>query len=126
MRTAIKTINAPEPMGAFSQAIVAGNFVFLSAQLARDVTSGKLIQNTIEAETKQVMKNLQAVLHEAGIDFNHVVKSSIFLKNINDFDKMNAVYSNYFNPPYPARETIQVGDLPAHVNIEISMIAIKG
>ncbi|MGN6354804.1 MAG: Rid family detoxifying hydrolase [Parafilimonas sp.] len=125
MKTSIHTTKAPEPMGPFSQATVTGNLIFLSAQLARDVITGELVMQNIEAETNQVMKNLEAILKASGSDFNHVVKSSIFLKNMNDYAVVNKVYSDYFKKPYPARETIQVADLPAHVNIEISMIAVK-
>ncbi|MFT4153151.1 Rid family detoxifying hydrolase [Parafilimonas sp.] len=125
MKTAIHTSNAPVPMGPFSQAIIKGNMIFVSAQLAGDITTGQLVMQNIQAETNQVMKNLEAILKEAGAGFCDVVKSSIFLKNMNDFTVMNEVYSSYFEKPYPARETIQVADLPAHVNIEISMIAIK-
>jgi len=112
-------------MGPFSQAIVAGGFVFVSALLAEDVTTGKLVQDDIEAETRQVMDNLQAILREAGVDFSHAVKCSIFLKDMNDYGRVNKVYSSYFRKPYPARETIQVADLPKHVNIEISVIAVQ-
>ena len=125
MKTAVKTSNAPEPMGPFSQAVIAGDLIFASAQLARNAKTGQLVLDNIEAETKQVMENLKAILKEAGVDFCNVAKSSIFLKNINDYIKVNEVYSAYFEIPYPARETIQVADLPAHVNIEISMIAVK-
>lgn len=125
MKTSISTTKAPEPMGPFSQAIIAGNLIFISAQLARDIETGTLVMQNIQAETTQVMKNLEAILEAAGIDFNHVVKSSIFLKNMNDYAIVNEVYSTYFRKPFPARETIQVADLPAHVNIEISMIAVK-
>lgn len=125
MKTSISTTKAPEPMGPFSQAMIAGNLIFISAQLARDIETGTLVMQNIQAETTQVMKNLEAILEAAGIDFNHVVKSSIFLKNMNDYAIVNEVYSTYFRKPFPARETIQVADLPAHVNIEISMIAVK-
>lgn len=125
MKTSISTTKAPEPMGPFSQAIIAGNLIFISAQLARDIETGTLVMQNIQAETTQVMKNLEAILEAAGVDFNHVVKSSIFLKNMNDYAIVNEVYSTYFRKPFPARETIQVADLPAHVNIEISMIAVK-
>lgn len=125
MKTSISTTKAPEPMGPFSQAMIAGNLIFISAQLARDIETGTLVMQNIQAETTQVMKNLEAILEAAGVDFNHVVKSSIFLKNMNDYAIVNEVYSTYFRKPFPARETIQVADLPAHVNIEISMIAVK-
>ena len=125
MKTAVITSNAPEPIGPFSQAVTIGNLIFVSAQFARDPFTNKFKMENIETETKQVMENLQAILKAAGIDLNHVVKSSIFLKDMNDYAMVNAVYSSYFSAPYPARETIQVGGLPMKVNIEISMIAVK-
>ena len=125
MKTEVKTSNAPEPIGPFSQAVVAGNMVFVSAQLAKNTTTNKMVMYNIEAETKQVMENIRAILKEAGVDFTNVVKSSIFLKDMQHYAKVNEVYSSYFNAPYPARETIQVGALPMYVNIEISVIALK-
>lgn len=125
MKTGIITSQAPTPMGPFSQAVDTGNFVFVSAQLALNVFAGKMIMENIEAETQQVMENIKAILAEAGLDFNHVVKSSIFLKDMQDYGKVNAVYASYFKEPFPARETIQVAALPLNVNIEISVIAVK-
>jgi 2-iminobutanoate/2-iminopropanoate deaminase len=125
MKIAVFTSNAPEPIGPFSQAVFIGNLVFVSAQFARDPFTNAFKMENIEAETKQVMQNLYEILKAAGVDFNHVVKSSIFLKDMNDYATVNAVYSSYFAAPFPARETIQVGALPMDVNIEISMIAVK-
>jgi 2-iminobutanoate/2-iminopropanoate deaminase len=125
MKTAVFTSDAPIPMGPFSQAVIAGNLVFVSAQLALDVSTGKMMMENIEAETKQVMENVKAILAEAGCNFNHVVKGSIFLKDMQDYTKVNAVYASYFIEPFPARETIQVVALPRNVNIEISVIATK-
>jgi 2-iminobutanoate/2-iminopropanoate deaminase len=125
MKTEIKTPGAPQPIGPFSQAVAAGNMIFVSAQFARDAVTNEFKMENIEAETKQVMNNIKAILQKAGANFSDVVKSSIFLKNMSDYTKVNHVYSSYFAAPYPARETIQVGDLPMHVNIEISVIAIK-
>jgi len=125
MKTEVKTSNAPEPIGPFSQAVTAGNMVFVSAQLAKNTTTNKIVMDNIEAETKQVMENIRAILKEADVDFGNVVKSSIFLKDMQNYAKVNEVYSSYFNAPYPARETIQVGALPMYVNIEISVIALK-
>jgi len=125
MKTGVTTSHAPSPMGPFSQAVIAGNLVFVSAQLALDVSTDKMIMENIEAETKQVMENIKAILAGAGLDFNHVVKSSIFLKDMQDYAKVNAIYASYFKEPFPARETIQVGALPRNVNIEISVIAVK-
>ena len=116
--------NAPKPMRPYSQAIVAGNFVFVSAHLGADPSTNKINMDDIDAETKQVMENIKAILAEAGISFSDVVKSSIFLKDMRNYEKVNAVYASYFNEPFPARETIQVAGLPKDVNIEISMIAI--
>ena len=125
MITAIKTSNAPEPIGPFSQAVVAGNMIFVSAQFARDAKTNEFRMENIEAETEKVMENIQAILKGAGVSFDAVVKSSIFLKDMQHYAKVNEVYSSYFNAPYPARETIQVGALPMYVNIEISVIALK-
>jgi len=125
MKTEVKTPNAPEPIGPFSQAVIAGNMVFVSAQLAKNTTTNKMVMDNIEAETKQVMENIRAILKVADVDFSNVVKSSIFLKDMQNYAKVNEVYSSYFNVPYPARETIQVGALPMYVNIEISVIALK-
>jgi 2-iminobutanoate/2-iminopropanoate deaminase len=125
MKTAVVTSHAPAPMGPFSQAVIAGNMVFVSAQLALDVSTGKMMMENIETETRQVMENLKAILAGAGITFDHVVKGSIFLKDMQDYRKVNRVYASYFKEPYPARETIQVAALPLDVNIEISVIALK-
>ena len=125
MKTLVKTSKAPEPIGPFSQAVVAGNMVSVSAQFGRDPFTNEFKMESIEAETKQVMDNIRAILNEAGTDFSSVVKCSIFLKDMQHYAKVNEVYASYFSAPYPARETIQVGDLPMHVNIEISVIAVK-
>ena len=124
MRTAINTTYAAKPIGPYSQAITAGNLLFVTAQYAEDPLTGKLITHTIEAETKQVMENIKAILAEAGIGFNNVVKCSIFLKNMQDYKAVNAVYGSYLASPFPARETIEVAGLPGNVNIEISLIAV--
>lgn len=125
MKTAVRTSNAPAPIGPFSQAITAGNMIFVSAQFARNALTGEFIMDTIEAETRQVMNNISAILKEAGVDYSHVVKASIFLKNMQDYAAVNTIYSSYLSEPYPARETIQVGGLPMNVNIEISVISVK-
>ncbi len=125
MKTAVITSNAPTPIGPFSQAVAINNLVFVSAQFARDPLTNAFKMENIETETKQVMKNLYEILKAADVNFSHVVKSSIFLKDMNDYATVNAVYSSYFDAPYPARETIQVSGLPMDVNIEISMIAVK-
>jgi 2-iminobutanoate/2-iminopropanoate deaminase len=124
MKQQITTTHAPWPIGPFSQAITAGNLVFVSAQFSRNTATGEMVNHSIEAETTQVMENLKAILREAGTDLNHVVKASIFLRDMHDYATVNEVYGGYFTEPYPARETIQVGALPMFVNIEISVIAI--
>lgn len=116
---------APEPIGPYSQAIQAGNMLFLSGQIAIQRSSGKMINSNIEAETEQVMINLKEVLHAAGMDFTHVVKCSIFLKDMNNFPKVNEVYGKYFIKNPPARETVEVSRLPKDVAVEISCIAVK-
>jgi 2-iminobutanoate/2-iminopropanoate deaminase len=125
MKTVINTHNAPAPIGPYSQAINAGNFVFVSGQIAIDPVSGELVMDNIETETTQVMDNIKSILIEGGVDFDNIVKTSIFLKNMQDFAKVNEVYGRYFKDHFPARETIQVAGLPKNVNVEISVIAIK-
>ncbi|MBL4724444.1 MAG: RidA family protein [Lutibacter sp.] len=126
MKKIINTKNAPSPIGPYNQAVLSGNTLYTSGQIALNPATGDLVKDSIEAETKQVMENMKAVLTEAGMTFDNVVKSSIFVKNMNDFAKINAVYGNYFDAKTaPARETVEVGNLPLFVNVEISMIAIK-
>ena len=117
--------SAPEPIGPYSQAIQAGNMLFVSGQIAIQKSSGKLITDDIETETAQVMRNIGDILNAAGFDFQHVVKSTIFLQDFNDFAKVNEVYGRSFPNNPPARETIEVSRLPKDVNIEISCIAVK-
>lgn len=121
----ISTEKAPSVIGPYSQAVAYGNMVFTSGQIAIDPATGELIMDSVEAETHQVMKNLTAVLAEEGLDFSNVIKTSIFLKNMDDFARVNEVYASYFSADYPARETVQVARLPKDVNVEISMIAGK-
>lgn len=126
MKKIIKTSKAPAPVGPYNQAVLAGNTLYTSGQIAINPATGKLISSSIEEETNQVMKNLEALLAEVDMTFENVVKTSIFVKNMNDFAKINGVYGNYFNEANaPARETVEVGNLPLFVNVEISMIAIK-
>ncbi|WP_372793746.1 RidA family protein [Lutibacter sp.] len=126
MKKIIKTNNAPAPVGPYNQAVLSGNTLYTSGQIALDPATGKLVTGSIETETTQVLENMKAVLTEAGMTFENVVKSTIFVKNMNDFAKINTVYGSYFNPETaPARETVEVGNLPLFVNVEISMIAIK-
>ena len=124
-KTIIKTENAPAPIGPYSQAVKAGNLLFVSGQVAIIPSTGQILQGTIDEETKQVMDNINAILTEAGYDFSNVVKTTIFLKNMDDFAKVNAVYGSYFTADFPARETVQVSRLPKDVNVEISVTASK-
>ncbi|MBK7763044.1 MAG: RidA family protein [Bacteroidetes bacterium] len=121
----INTSNAPAPIGPYSQAIEANGFLFISGQIPLHAESGELIMDSIEAETEQVMKNLHAILKEAGLTFENVVKTSIFLMDMQQFASVNAVYARYFTENPPARETIQVAGLPKNVHVEISMIAVR-
>jgi len=123
MKKIINTNNAPSAIGPYSQANFANGILYISGQIPADPATGKLVEG-IEKETHQVMKNLQAILTEAGLTFSHVVKATIFLKNMDDFAAMNEIYASYLDPSaYPARETVQVSCLPKNVDIEISMIA---
>ncbi|MFT3979699.1 MAG: RidA family protein [Ferruginibacter sp.] len=119
----INTTDAPAPIGPYSQAVKAGNILFISGQIALDPVSGELIMDDISKETQQVMKNLQAVLKQAGTGFEAVVKTNIFLSDMSLFAQVNEVYGGYFTADFPARETVAVKGLPKGVNVEISMIA---
>ena len=121
----IHSTNAPSPIGPYNQAIEANGFIFISGQIALNAESNTLILDSIEEETEQVMQNLKAILTEAGIDFDHVIKTSIFLSDMAYFSTVNTTYSKYFTKDFPARETVQVAGLPRNVNVEISMIAIR-
>jgi 2-iminobutanoate/2-iminopropanoate deaminase len=125
MKTKVNIPNAPVPLARYSQAIIAGNLVFVSAMLGQDMETSELVLDNIEAEARQVMENIKAILLGAGVDFSNVVKASIFLKDMQDYARVNAVYGSYVTEPFPARETIQVGALPMDVNVEISVIAVK-
>lgn len=125
MKKIIFTEKAPAPIGPYNQAILSGNTLYTSGQIAINPADGNLVTATIEAETTQVMENLKAVLEAAGMTFENVVKSTIFIINMNDFGAINTVYGSYFNEKTaPARETVQVACLPKNVNIEISMVAV--
>lgn len=122
----IKTNDAPAPIGPYNQAVLIGNTLYVSGQIALDPSTGKLMLEDIQSETRLVMKNLEAILVEANMNFNNVVKSSIFISDMNNFAKINEVYGEYFDVENaPARETVQVARLPKDVNVEISVIAIK-
>lgn len=124
MKTIIKTNNAPAPLGPYNQAILSGETLYISGQIAIHPKTNEFVLNTIEEETTQVMENLSAILQEAKMTFENVVKSSIFISNMDDFAKINTIYGRYFNEETaPARETVQVAKLPKNVNVEISMIA---
>jgi 2-iminobutanoate/2-iminopropanoate deaminase len=125
MKTVINTNNAPAPIGPYSQAVQAGNFVFVSGQIAFSPVTGELVLDDIKTETKQVMENIKAILTEAGVDFTNIVKTSIFLKDMQNFGVVNEVYGAYFTNNYPARETVQVAALPKNVNVEITVTAYK-
>lgn len=124
-KTVITTPKAPAPIGPYNQAIQTGNFLFISGQVCIDPATGQLKNKDIQEETHQVMHNLKAILNEAGMDFNNVVKTTIFITDMNRFAEINEVYGKYFSEKFPARETVQVSALPKFVNVEISMIAVK-
>lgn len=121
----INTKNAPAPIGPYNQAIQSGKLLFVSGQIALNPDTNQLVLDDIKTETHQVMKNLKGILSEAGMDFDNVLKTTIFIMNMNDFTQINEVYGSYFSGDYPARETVQVAALPKGVNVEISVIASK-
>ncbi len=126
MKKIIQTNNAPAPIGPYNQAIFAGNTLYISGQIALDPDSGDLKTDDLEKETIQVLENLKAILKEAGLGLEDVVKTSIFISDMNNFGKINEVYSRYFDSENaPARETVEVANLPKFVNVEISAIAVK-
>lgn len=126
MKKIIHTENAPAPIGPYNQAVLAGNTLYISGQIAINPVNNKLVETGIQDETEQVMRNLKAVLEAAEMNFENVVKSSIFISDMNNFGEINSVYSKYFDEETaPARETVEVANLPKFVNVEISMIAVK-
>ena len=126
MKIIINTSNAPAPIGPYNQAILKGNTLYTSGQIAINPATGELVLDTIKKETTQVMENMKAVLFEANMTFEDVVKTSIFISDMNNFGEINEVYGSYFNSETaPSRETVEVANLPKFVNIEISMIAIR-
>lgn len=125
MKKIIETPKAPAPIGPYSQAIEKNGMIFTSGQIAIDPATGNYVPSSVEAEAKLVMENLKALLNAADADFHHVVKTSIFLKDMNDFSLVNQIYASYFVDQFPARETVQVSVLPKDAKVEISMIAIK-
>jgi 2-iminobutanoate/2-iminopropanoate deaminase len=120
----IQTSKVPAPIGPYSQAVIANGFLFASGQVAFDPTTGELVLDSIQAETKQVMENIKAILEAASINFSHVVKTTIFLSDMSLFAQVNEVYGAYFTADFPARETVAVKTLPRNVNVEISVTAI--
>jgi 2-iminobutanoate/2-iminopropanoate deaminase len=123
MKDIVRSSKAPQPIGPYSQAVKSNGMVFVSGQIAIDATTGKMVQDTIEAEATMVMENIRYVLEEAQTDFNNVVKCTIFLTDLANWDVVNAVYGRYFDGLAPARETVQVVALPRQANMEISCIA---
>ncbi len=126
MKRIINTTNAPAPIGPYNQAVLSGNTLYVSGQIPIDPKTGNLVENDIKKETIQSMENLKAILSEAGMTFENVVKASIFLSDMNQFAQVNEVYGTYFDSETaPARETVEVANLPKFVNVEISLIAVK-
>ena len=121
----ITTKNAPAPIGPYNQAILVNNTLYISGQVCIDPASGNLKNKDLQEETHQVMQNLKSILQEAGMNFNNVVKTTIFLTDMNRFSEVNEIYGKYFDGDFPARETVQVAALPKLVNVEISMIAVR-
>ena len=126
MKKPVKTVNAPQAIGPYSQAVEAGGFLFVSGQIPIDPKTGSVIQGDIMAQTKQVMENAGAILSAGGTDYSSVVKTTIYLKNMSDFGAVNEVYGKYFQAEPPARATVQVAGLPKDVAVEIEFIAWKG
>jgi 2-iminobutanoate/2-iminopropanoate deaminase len=124
-KTVVQTSAAPAPIGPYNQAILTGGFLFISGQVAINPASGELVMDTIEEETEQVMQNLKSILSIAGFDFGDIVKTTIFLSDMNLFTAVNGVYGSHFTGAFPARETVAVKGLPKNANVEISMIAAK-
>jgi 2-iminobutanoate/2-iminopropanoate deaminase len=126
MKTIINTPNAPAPIGPYNQAVLTDNMLFTSGQIAINPVTNELVLDTIKAETKQVMENLKAVLEAADMSFDNVIKSTIFISDMHNFSQINEVYAQYFDADSaPARETVEVANLPKFVNVEISVIAVK-
>lgn len=124
MKTSVATTNAPKETGPFSQAVVDGNMIFTSGQVPLTV-EGKLLDGTIEEQVHQVMKNLEAILQEAGVTFGNVVKTTIYVTDLSVYGSINTVYGSYMSEPFPARETVCVKELPLGTKVEISMVAVK-
>lgn len=121
----IQTNNAPAPIGPYNQAVMAGDYLYVSGQVPIDPQNNEVLRGSIKEQTHLVMKNLKAILDEAGLGMAHIVKSSIFIKDMGQFAEINEVYGSYFTSDYPARETVEVAGLPKGVDVEISVIAYK-
>lgn len=124
-KRAIETPDAPKAIGPYSQAIVVNGFIFAAGQVGADPKTGTLVEGGIEAQTEQVLKNIEAVLKASGSSMENVVKTTVFLADMNDFGKMNEVYAKYFKAPFPARSTVQVARLPRDAKVEIEAVAVK-
>jgi 2-iminobutanoate/2-iminopropanoate deaminase len=122
----INTNSAPKPIGPYNQGVVANNLLFISGQICIDPSTGNLKNRDLQEETHQVMQNLKNILQEAGMNFSNVMKTTIFLTDMGRFSEINEIYGKYFDGDFPARETVEVSALPKMVNVEISMIAMKG
>lgn len=125
MKKIITSKNAPAPIGPYSHAVLFGNMLFVSGQVGKHPATGELMLSDIKTETKQVMENVKGILADAGMDTSNIVKTTIFMKDMNNFAAMNEVYGSFFTGDYPARETVQVSRLPLDVNVEISVICVK-
>ncbi len=125
MKKIIKTQKSPMPIGPYNQAVYVNDTLYISGQIPVDPATNELVKESVEAEARQVLENLKGVLEEAGMDFSHIVKTSIFITDMQNFAAVNKVYAEYFTSDFPARETIAVAGLPLGVNVEISAIAVK-
>ncbi len=125
-KQSIQAPNAPAAVGPYSHAVRAGDFLYTSGQIPLDPASGALIEGDIQAQTWQVFRNLEAVLAAAGADFSHVVKATVFLRDMNDFAAVNEIYAKFFEQPYPARSAVQVARLPKDAGVEIELVAYLG
>ncbi len=121
----IHTDHAPKAVGPYSQAVMAGSYLFCSGQIAIDPKSNEVLKVSVKEQTDRVMKNIEAVLKQANLSFGHIVKTTIFLTDMNDFATVNEVYASYLQAPYPARSTVAVSALPKGVNVEIEVVALK-
>ncbi len=124
MKKEIKTANAPEALGPYSQAVVSGGILFVSGQIALDAVTGEMVGDDVSGQTEKVFQNIKAILEAAGVSEEQVVKCSVFLKDMDDFAAMNKIYGSFFSQPYPARAAVQVAKLPKDAKIEIEVTAL--